>query len=225
MCADEGRNEPLEISHADLPQAGSRLLADAIGLSGLLRFDEQRLAALGRLAIACVVEGMADEVGPTAGCRGAPLDRHKAGSGQQALQLMEVVEPVMALAHGCQTHVLLAKGLGQQLQHSPDPEALDLGGNPLGHLAQTTNAGGGRSIPLQRGGERRPRPQRCDWGLIVAAGSNVPAHRPLPGERIDPAGPALKNLPVDTHRNRHGLGKCGKDSLDLAPPISTRHQA
>ena len=151
MGADQRRNEALELNHADLQGAGGRLLTDAIDLSGLLRFDEQRLGALARLAIACEVEGMEGKVGHTAGCRRAPLDRHKAGGGQQALQLMEVVKPVMALAHGRQTHILLAKGLGQQLQHSPSPEALDPGGNFPGHLAKATLAGWGaiKSSPVR----------------------------------------------------------------------------
>ena len=97
-------------------------------LAGLLRLDEQRLGTFARLAIGSQVERMEGEIGLVAGGGRATLDRHEATGLQQLLEVVGVVEPVMALAHAGQAHVLFTEGRRQQLDHGPDPEALGIGG-------------------------------------------------------------------------------------------------
>ena len=79
-------------------------------LPGLLRLDEQRLGAFARCAIGSHVERMEGEIGMAAGGGRASLDRHEATGTQQLLEAVDVLEPVMALAHTGQAHVLFAAG-------------------------------------------------------------------------------------------------------------------
>ena len=125
VFADEWSHERVEFNHAGLPMW--RWPA-RWALAGLLRLDEQRLGTFARLAIGSQVERIEGEIGLVAGGGRAALDRHEATGLQQLLEVVGVIEPVMALAHAGQAHVLFAKGTRQQLDHGPDPEALGKGG-------------------------------------------------------------------------------------------------
>jgi len=122
---NERGNETAELNHAGLPMWR---WPTRWPLAGLLRLDEQRLGAFARLAIGSQIERMEGEIGMAAGGSRAALDRHEATGLQQLLKAVGVVEPVMALAHAGEAHVLLAEGGWQQLDHGPDPEALGKGG-------------------------------------------------------------------------------------------------